>query len=448
MRQFLAAFQLDGARVAVLGEGPAAEAKARLFVGAPCELLQLDPTSPAEILAKALAGARLAFIAAEDRAEAERLAELARAAGALVNVVDQPDLCDFQTPALIDRGEVVVGIATGGVSPVLARDLRARIEALLPAGLDRVARLARDLRGAVKLALPDYSARRRFWERTLRGAPARLALAGQEAEARRELLRALNRPEHESGLVQLVGAGPGDPDLLTLKALRALQDADVIVHDRLVSEAILNLARRDARRLYVGKAASAHSVPQDEIEALLIAEARAGRRVVRLKGGDPFVFGRGGEELEALRAAGVEAEVIPGVTAALACAASLGAPLTHRDHAHAVTLLTGRPKAGGAPIDWAALSAKDHTLAIYMGAGAASEIEANLLAAGRDPATPVAVIENGGLSSERVAIGHLDTLSDLVAHLAPEGPALLLIGPTVALAGARGEALVRREFAA
>ncbi len=448
MRQFLAAFQLDGARVAVLGEGPAAEAKARLFVDAPCDLLRLDPTSPAEILAKTLVGVRLAFIAVDDRAEVERLAGFARAAGALVNVVDQPDLCDFQTPALIDRGEVVVGIATGGVSPVLARDLRARIEALLPAGLDRVARLARDLRGAVKLALPDYGARRRFWERVLRGAPTRLALAGQEAEARRELLRALHRPEHESGLVQLVGAGPGDPDLLTLKALRALQDADVIVHDRLVSAEILNLARRDARRLYVGKAASDHSVPQDEIEALLIAEARAGRRVVRLKGGDPFVFGRGGEELEALRAAGVEAEVIPGVTAALACAASLGAPLTHRDHAHAVTLLTGRPKTGGAPIDWAALSAKDHTLAIYMGAASAGEIEANLLAAGRDPATPVAVIENGGLASERVVIGRLDALSDLVARLAPEGPALLLIGPTVALAGLRGEALVRREFAA
>jgi uroporphyrin-III C-methyltransferase/precorrin-2 dehydrogenase/sirohydrochlorin ferrochelatase len=448
MRQFLAAFQLDGARVAVLGEGPAAEAKARLFAGSPCELLRLDPKLSDEILQGALMGARLAFIAVEDRDDAQRLAAIARAAGALVNVVDKADLCDFQTPALIDRGEVVVGIATGGVSPVLARDLRARIEALLPAGLDRVAKLARDLRDAVKLALPDYSARRRFWERALRGPAARFALAGQEAEARREVLRALNRPENESGLVQLVGAGPGDPDLLTLKALRALQDADVIVHDRLVSAEILGLARRDARRLYVGKAASHHSVPQDQIEALLIAEARAGRRVVRLKGGDPFMFGRGGEELEALRAAGVEAEVIPGVTAALVCAASIGAPLTHRDHAHAVTFLTGRPKAGGADIDWAALSAKDHTLAIYMGAAAARDIEANLLAAGRARSTPVAVVENGGLASERVALGHLHGLADLVSQLAPEGPALLLIGPTAAFAQARREAFVRREFAA
>lgn len=241
-------------------------------------------------------------------------------------MVDKPHLSDFQTPALIDRDEVVIGIATGGSAPILARDIRTAVEGVLPAGLANVARLARELRDTVKASVPDFMARRRFWEKAFRGPAATLAAEGRTAEARREMLRLLNSAAPEQGVVHIVGAGPGDPELLTLKALRVLQDADVIIHDRLVPEAVLERARRDAKRLYVGKARGEHSVPQDQIEALMIAEARAGHRVVRLKGGDPFVFGRGGEELDAMRAAGVPVFVVPGVTAALACAALAGIP--------------------------------------------------------------------------------------------------------------------------
>jgi uroporphyrin-III C-methyltransferase/precorrin-2 dehydrogenase/sirohydrochlorin ferrochelatase len=251
---------------------------------------------------------------------------MGRAAGAQVNVVDRPALSDFHTPALIDRDEVVIGVATGGSAPILARDVRSRIEAVLPAGLTQVAKLARDLRDTVIANVPDFMARRRFWEKAFRGPAADLAAAGQTAEARREMLRLLNVAAPEQGVVHIVGAGPGDPELLTLKALRVLQDADVIIHDRLVPDAILDRARRDARRLYVGKARAEHSVPQDQIEALMIEEARQGHRVVRLKGGDPFVFGRGGEELEAMRRAGVPVFVVPGITAAIGCAASAGIP--------------------------------------------------------------------------------------------------------------------------
>ncbi|KAK0360246.1 hypothetical protein LTR94_028038, partial [Friedmanniomyces endolithicus] len=328
------------------------------------------------------------------------------------------------TPALIDRDEVVVGVATGGSAPILARDLRSAIEAVLPAGLANVARMARDLRATVKASVPDFMARRRFWEKAFRGPAATLAAEGRTAEARREMLRLLNASQVEPGMVHIVGAGPGDPELLTLKALRVLQDADVIIHDRLVPEAILDRARRDARRLYVGKARANHSVAQGDIEALMIAEAKAGHRVVRLKGGDPFVFGRGGEELEAMRAAGVAAFVVPGVTAALAGAASAGIPLTHRDHAQAVTFVTAQAKPGGVEADWSRLAAPNHTLAIYMGVDRAEETAQKLMAAGRSVQTPVAIVENASRPDERVLTGRLDELGALVRGAGLTGPAL------------------------
>ncbi len=238
------------------------------------------------------------------------------------------------------------------------------------------------------------------------------------------------------GVVHIVGAGPGDPELLTLKAVRLLQEADVVVHDRLVPQAVLDYARADARLVYVGKAKGEHSVPQREIEAILIAEARAGQRVVRLKGGDPFIFGRGGEELAALQAAGVEAHVVPGVTAALGCAAAAGLPLTHRDHAHAVTFVTGRPKAEGPPVDWRGLAGEDRTLAVYMGVDAAQEITRELLAGGVRPDMPVAVVENGALPNQRVFKGRLGQLDTLVEAGLVAGPAILFIGETAALASA------------
>ncbi len=445
MRVFLASVPLEAAKVVIVGAGEPALAKLRLFLNTPAQVIWFAPdgaSAPLETPLRApapvrrtptpadFAGARLVFIALSDVVEAARLADLARAAGAQVNVVDQPALSDFQTPALIDRDEVVVGVATGGAAPILARDIRTRIETVLPAGLANVARMARGLRETVKSSVPNFLARRRFWERAFRGAAADLAAEGRTAEARREMLRLLNMAAPEQGVVHIVGAGPGDPELLTLKALRVLQDADVIIHDRLVPEAVLARARRDAKRLYVGKARGDHSVPQDQIEALMIAEARAGHRVVRLKGGDPFVFGRGGEELAAMRAAGVPVFVVPGVTAALACAASAGVPLTHRDHAQAVTFVTAQARPGGAEADWTRLAAPNHTLAIYMGVDRAGETATRLIAAGRSPATPVAVVENGNRPDERVLTGRLDGLGALAKGLS--GPALLFVGETAA----------------
>lgn len=441
MRVFLASIPLSGTRVVIVGRGDMAAAKARLFDGSGADLRWFAPGAAPDSAwrteaptAGDLAGARLVFIALDDRAEAARLADLARAAGAQVNVVDRPDLSDFHTPALIDRDGVVVGVATGGAAPVLAREVRARIEAALPEGLDRLARLAEGLRETVMATVPDFLARRRFWEEAFRGPARTLALEGRTAEARRHVLRRLNSAAPAVGMVSLVGAGPGDPDLLTLKALRALQDADVVIHDQLVPKAVLDRARRDARRLPVGKRRGRHSVPQDQIAELMIAEARAGHRVVRLKGGDPFVFGRGGEELEAVRAAGIDVIVVPGVTAALACAASAGIPLTHRGQAQALSFVTAETRAGGQGADWAALAAPNHTVAVYMGVAGAASVQAGLLDGGRAPDTPVAVIENGSRPDQRVVVGRLDGLAQLVVREAVQSPALLIVGEVAAWA--------------
>ena len=459
MRVFLASIPLERAKIVVVGAGEPALAKLRLFLSSPADLSWFTPDGAPALLATPqgapspiarlpdaadLNGARLVFIALPDLAVARGLAEVARKAGAQANIVDQPYFSDFHTPALIDRDDVVVGVATGGSAPILARDLRSRIEAVLPHGVASVARLAGELRGAVKESIPDFLDRRRFWEKAFRSPAADLAADGRMAEARREMVRLLNvaaSPGEEvaQGVVHIVGAGPGDPELLTLKALRALQDADVIIHDRLVSAEVLDRARRDAKRIYVGKSRGDHSVPQDQIEQLMIAEARAGHRVVRLKGGDPFVFGRGGEELEAVRAAGIEAIVVPGITAALACAASTGLPLTHRDHAQAVTFVTGQPKPGGQAADWARLAAPNHTLAVYMGSGQAEEIASSLIAAGRDGATPVVVVENGSRPDQRTVKGRLDGLASMITRMDLTGPALLFIGETAALAVASDE---------
>jgi len=457
MRVFLASIPMDGARVIIVGDGEPALAKLRLFGKTPADLVWFAPNGaplgpsalqggpdPIQRLPKAadLTGARLVFIALEDEAAAVDLAALARAAGAQVNVVDRPTLSDFHTPALIDRDEIVIGVATGGSAPILARDIRSRIEAVLPAGLTEVAKLARDLRDTVIASVPDFMARRRFWEKAFRGPAADLAAAGRTAEARREMLRLLNAASEiqtgpEQGVVHIVGAGPGDPELLTLKALRVLQDADVIIHDRLVPDAILDRARRDAHRLYVGKSRSQHSVPQDQIEQLMVDEARKGQRVVRLKGGDPFVFGRGGEELEAMRKAGVPVFVVPGITAAIGCAASAGIPLTHRDHAQSVTFVTAQEKPGGVAPDWKRLAGPNQTLAVYMGAGRAADTAASLIEAGRDPATPVAIVESGSRPDERVINGSLADLGNMVARAKLMGPALLFVGECAAFSAAQ-----------
>jgi uroporphyrin-III C-methyltransferase/precorrin-2 dehydrogenase/sirohydrochlorin ferrochelatase len=392
-------------------------------------------------LAQALETARLAVVA-EDNPDA--IAAI-RAARVPLNVVDRPELCDFTVPSILDRGDIVAAIGSNGTAPVLAKSIRTKLEALLPARVGDLAALAGRLRDTVKAALPDFSARRKFWERTLTGRAAELAYAGDLAGAEAAMRAELSAPS-EAGVVHIVGAGPGDPELLTLKALRLIQGADVVYFDRLVSDGILSLIRRDADRISVGKAKGNHSVPQDRIHELMIASAREGKRVVRLKGGDPFIFGRGGEELDAVEAAGIEAFVVPGISSALGCAASAGIPLTHRDYAQAVTFVTGHAKSGGVPdLDWPSLARRGQTVSVYMGVGTSAAIAEKLIEAGRAPQTPVAVIENGTRENEVRAYGMLEELPQLIETHGIKGPALLIIGEVAGLRAGPVAAAVSTE---
>ena len=461
MRQFPAFFNLTGQRVVVVGSGDEAVRKVRLLVTAGAVpvilvrstviLKRLTDTErrrvivqPVWRLDEALKTARLAIVAEDNPGAIARI----RAAGVPLNVVDRPELCDFTVPSIVDRGEVVVAIGTDSNAPVLAKAIRAKIEALLPRRIGELAALAGRLRGVVKAALPDFADRRRFWERALTGRAAELAYAGDLAGAEAEMRAGLAGPGGE-GVVHIVGAGPGDPELLTLKALRLIQEADIVYHDRLVSSLILDLIRRDAERVPVGKAKGHHSVSQDEIHELLIASAREGKRVVRLKGGDPFVFGRGGEEMDAVEAAGIAAFVVPGISSALGCAASAGIPLTHRDHAKSLTLVTGHAKEGGVPdLDWTALARRGQTVAVYMGVGTAAAIADRLIEAGRAPESPVAVIENGTLDNEVTVTGLLENLPHLIEDHGIRGPALLIIGEVAGLRSRSAAALLPNEVVA
>lgn len=453
MKVFPQSWPLEGRTVVIVGDGVLATRKATLFEGSPATVRRVTDGRPG---AEDLATAAFVIVALEDRAEQEACAALVKAAGRPVNVVDRPDLSDFHVPAIVDRGEIVISIASGGVAPTLARDVRAAIEAAVPASVAALGELARRIKDAVRARWGEVGPRRAAWERILRGRAAARAQSGDIDGAVDVALADLAAPA-PAGVVHIVGAGPGDPELLTLKALRVLQDADLIVYDRLVDPRILGMARRDADRLYVGKARANHAVPQEEIGALLIAAARAGKRVVRLKGGDPFVFGRGGEELDALRAAGVDGFVVPGITAALGCAAAVGAPLTHRDHAQAVTFVTGHAREdatrGGAndaepdlaepDLDWRALASPNHTVVIYMGAARAEAIAARLIAAGRAPGTPALIVENGTRPDQSVTGSTLAELGAAVARARPTGPALLIVGEVV---GATVEALIAQAW--
>ena len=450
MDQFLPAIPLAGAKIVVVGAGEAALNKLRLFRTAPCDLVwatlgqahavPADLNDAARIVTQAgprglFKDARLVFIGLDDRKTARRLAGRARRAGALVNVVDDLDLCDFYTPAVVDRGAVTVAISTGGSGPVLARDIRSAVESVIAPGVGLLAETAAQLRDAVKARFPTVDARRRFWERVLRGPAARLADGGDGPGARTAIETALRDARgDDAGVVDLVGAGPGDPELLTVKAARLIRDAEVIVHDRLVSPDILDRARRDAIRIDVGKTAGHHPVPQSRICEILIEEARKGRRVVRLKGGDSFIFGRGGEEAEAVRAAGIEVHVTPGVSAALAAGSQAQIPLTHREDAQAVTFVTGRPKTGGPALDYAALAAATHTLVVYMGVAVSAVLARRLIEAGRPAGTPVAVVENAALPGERRVFTTLERLAETIARQDIKGPAAIIIGEVVARA--------------
>ena len=445
---FPAFHKVAGRRVVIVGTGDAAAAKLRLLAETAADLVLFSPTLDAatgadliraggrwipRLPAKTdLTGAALAFIASGDDSADRRVRDAAHAAGVPVNVVDKPDLCDFYTPALVNRAPLAVAIATDGAAPVLARHVRARIEALLAPAFGDLAGLADRLRAHVAASIRTAEGRRRFWAGFFSGPIAEKVFAGKMDEAEREALAALRRRDPAVGHVSLVGAGPGAADLLTLRAQRALQEADVIVHDRLVPDDVVAMGRRDAERIYVGKAKGAHAVTQAEINALLVRYAKAGKRVVRLKSGDPLIFGRAGEEIAALRAAGISFDIVPGVTAAFAAAAEAEIPLTARGISSALVFATGLDADGETLPEWAGLALKGTTVAVYMGHAVAGKVAARLIEAGLAPATPVAVIENASRADMRAFTGRLDDLHWIAANPEIAGPVLIIIGKVVA----------------
>ena len=440
MRHFPIFLDLAGRRALVLGEGAAAARKADALAEAGAAVTRVARFAPTRSAHDCLAGVAIAIGAEAPEADLHALSEAAQALGIPVNIVDRPALSSFIMPALVDRDPLTIAIASGGAAPVLARQLRAKIEALIPPAYGRLAAFLGRAQGELRRRFPDLAQRRRLIERLLGGRVAALVFAGREAEAEAALAAELAAGAEGAdgagaGMVFLVGAGPGAADLLTLRAQRLLGEADVIVHDRLVGDAVLALARRDATRIFVGKARAHHCLPQSEINALLVRLAREGKKVVRLRGGDPFIFGRGGEEAEALAEAGIACEIVPGVTAALACAAAAGIPLTHRDAARSVTLLTGHGKEGVIDLDFAALVRLGGTLAIYMAITALPRLAAGFAAAGLAPETPAALIERGGTPAERQLFAPLPELAARAPAWSSGGPALLLIGPAVARTG-------------
>ncbi len=382
-----------------------------------------------------LDGCRLVIAATDDGAVNEAVADLAKARNLPVNVVDEPALCTFIMPSIIDRSPVQLAVSTGGASPVLARLLRARLESCIPAAYGQLARLVERYRDAAKRRFTDAGRRRDFWERVLQGPIAELVFAGRETAAESALNEALSA-EHESlprGEVSLVGAGPGDPDLLTFRALRLMQQADVVVYDRLVSPSILELVRRDAERIYAGKSRAEHTLPQEGINELLVRLASEGNRVVRLKGGDPFIFGRGGEEISTLLEHGVPFQVVPGITAASGCATYAGIPLTHRDYSQACIFVTGHLKDGTVDLNFTMLAQPNQTVVIYMGLHGVDIICEQLIAHGRGPATPAALIEQGTTPEQRVLVATLASLPGVVKQSNVKAPTLIIIGEVVQL---------------
>ena len=403
------------------------------------ELKTLVLEHQGEVLVRAFQSAdldqmMLVIAATDDEATNQQVSSLAIQARLPVNVVDQPALSSFITPAVVDRSPVVVAVSSGGRAPVLTRLLKARIESFVPAAWGRLAQLVGGYRERVKQKLPTLQKRNRFWSDMLQGPVGELALAGQLEQSESLLQQCIEAESTESvGAVYLVGAGPGDPDLLTFRALRLLQQADLVVYDRLVSPQILELIRKDAEKLYVGKQRSDHSVPQRQINQLLLEQAQAGKTVVRLKGGDPFIFGRGGEEIATLAADGIPFQVVPGITAASGCAAYAGIPLTHRDHTQMVVFVTGHLKDNSVNLAWEPLAHLDATLVIYMGLVGLPIICRELIAHGKDSATPIALVESGTLANQRVFTGTLATLPNDIGQYNVHAPTLIIIGEVVGL---------------
>jgi len=456
MRYFPIFVELSGADVLVVGGAEQAAQKVRLLRKTDAritvvaevinaELRELGERAAVRIMPRAflphdLDGQRLAYVATGDSLIDAEVSRAAKERGIPVNVVDAPAVSTFITPAIVDRAPVSVAIATEGAAPILAREIKTLLETLLPANYGELAKHARALRGVIRRAVRDPSARRRLWERLFKGPFRRAILRGAKAEADRILTAELDRAGAAAatgaiGSVALIGCGPGDPDLLTLKAVQRLQEADVLVVDRLVNPRVLEYARRDAERVFVGKTAGGPSTSQAEIGRILVREARAGKLVARLKSGDPFIFGRAAEEIAACQAAGIAVDTVPGVTAAHACAARIALPVTSRQRVRQFAVVTAATAQGEAALNWQALAAEGSAFAVYMGVGNAPLLRRNLLAAGANAATPVVIVENGTLPDERAIATTLSDLTDATAAHAVASPAVLFVGLDWAEAG-------------
>jgi uroporphyrin-III C-methyltransferase/precorrin-2 dehydrogenase/sirohydrochlorin ferrochelatase len=450
-RAYFAAFlDIRGKPALVVGGGAVAALKAETLLRSGAKVTVVSPElcarlaeltllgsvrhEPRRFQAGDLIGAEIAIAATGDPAVNEGVSAAARALRVPVNVADDAALSSFIMPSVVDRPPLQIAISSAGASPVLARKLRALIEAAVPFAYGKLAALAGRFRSASKEKFPDPEARRRFWEEVMDGPVAELALAGNEKEAVERIQGALEgRTGSTAGFVSLIGGGPGNPDLLTLRALRAMQTASVVLYDHLVAPAIVDLARRDAERIYVGKEQDNHALDQREINALMVRLARQGKHVVRLKGGDPFIFGRGGEEIEALAEHGIAFEVVPGITAASGAASYAGIPLTHRDYAQTCVFVTGHLKDGAPQLDWQALAQPRQTLVVYMGVHGLSGICRGLTENGLPADTPAALVENATLARQRVVEGTLSSLPALALREKVKPPALLIVGEVVRL---------------
>jgi len=445
---------VDGKRTLIVGKGVSAARKADLLLRAGSDLTIVTPELGEElsqlaetysfkhqatgVTAADLDGCMIVFGCDEDDSLNQELRKLAHEAGIPVNVSDKTEDCDFIMPALVDRTPLLIAISSGGTSPLLVRMLKARFETTIPAAYGKLAEFAGSYRDRIKKLIPNMTRRRRFWEAMVSGPVAEHLFSSQLEQAESLMESNLEEAAREGdqpppGEVYLVGTGPGDPDLLTFRALRLMQQADVVLYDRLIGDGILNLVRRDARRIYVGKLKNNHTVPQEEISEMLIDLANKGKRVLRLKGGDPFVFGRGGEEIEALSEHDIAFQVVPGVTAANGCAAYAGIPLTHRDHAQACVFVTGHEKDGKLHLNWDSLIQPRQTVVLYMGLTSLEAITSGFINHGADPQTPAAVVENGTRAGQRVITGTLDSLLDKTSQAQVKSPALIIVGSVVTL---------------
>ena len=430
---------VGGGEVATRKAGVLLEAGAAVRVVAPeieADLARQPGIEPiiARFEPQHLEGAVMVIAATNDREVNRQVSELAQSRKLPVNVVDDPELCSFIMPAILDRSPLMVAFSSGGGSPVLTRMMRGKLETVIPQNYSRLAAFAVRFRELVKERVTNPPKRRIFWESALDGMVAEKVLAGDEASAE-TLLRQMLESEDNilRGEVYLVGAGPGDPDLLTFRALRLMQQADVVVYDNLVSKTIVDMTRRDAQRIFVGKKRADHTMRQEEINALLVRLAKEGKRVLRLKGGDPFIFGRGGEEIETLAAQGIPFQVVPGITAASGVASYAGIPLTHRDYAQACLFVTGNLKDGTMNLDWEALARPRQTVVVYMGLHGLNILCAELIKHGMPETTPIAIVQQGTTMNQRVITGTLATLPGIAEREKPQAPTLIIVGGVVTL---------------